>query len=156
MEHLVKQYKPSRIVFLGDLFHSEYNHSWKSFKNFIESRICIRPELVIGNHDILEQREYAFLDVYLDHLIIEPFILTHEPLDNKSKIALYNLCGHLHPSIRINGSARQSFRVDCFYFSKKHGILPAFGNFTGSSKLPARSVEDQIFAIAENEVIPLT
>jgi DNA ligase-associated metallophosphoesterase len=155
MELLVKHYKPARIIFLGDLFHSEYNHSWQSFKHFIEFKIGIKPELVVGNHDVLQQKEYAFMNIYIDHLIIEPFILTHEPLDNKSDFKLYNLCGHLHPSISIKGSARQSFRVECFYFSKKHGILPAFGNFTGTSKLPVRLAEDQIFAIAENEVIPL-
>lgn len=155
MELLVRHYNPARIIFLGDLFHSEYNHSWQSFKQFIETKIGIRPELIVGNHDVLEQKEYTFMDIYIDHLIIQPFILTHKPLDEQSSSRLYNLCGHLHPGISIRASARQSFRVECFFFSKNHGILPAFGNFTGTSKVSARSAEDQIFAIAENQVMLL-
>jgi uncharacterized protein len=67
----------------------------------------------------------------------------------------YNLCGHLHPSVQIHGKAKQSFRVDCFYFGKNQGILPAFGNFTGRSKMSVNKNEDKIFAIAENEIIAL-
>ena len=109
----------------------------------------------MGNHDILDHKRYDFLKMCHDSLVIEPFILSHEPLPEKRLDNNYNLCGHLHPSIRISGPARQSFRVECFYFGKKQAILPAFGTFTGTSKLPKRAKNDSIFAITENEVIPL-
>jgi DNA ligase-associated metallophosphoesterase len=153
--YLIKFYKPDRLIFLGDLFHSSYNPAWDRFRHLFSSQITVKPELVSGNHDILASEDYNFMDVYLDSLIIEPFILSHVPLEENKTFGFYNLCGHLHPSIQIYGRAKQSFRVDCFYFGKNHGILPAFGNFTGRSRIPAKKPEDRIFAIAENEIIPL-
>jgi uncharacterized protein len=153
--YLTDFYKPNRLIFLGDLFHSTYNPAWEKFKYLFTRKIAIKPELVSGNHDILASDDYTFMDVYQHSLIIEPFILSHAPLEIYNAFEFYNLCGHLHPSIQIYGKAKQSFRVDCFYFGKNHGILPAFGNFTGRSRMPAKKPEDKIFAIAENEIIPL-
>lgn len=153
--YLVDFYKPKRLIFLGDLFHSDYNSAWKKFRNLFENQILLRPELVTGNHDILDTAHYTFMDIYPDSLIIEPFILSHVPLEHNMTFELYNLCGHLHPSVLIHSGAKQSFRIDCFYFGKNQGILPAFGNFTGRSKMSVNKDEDKIFAIAENEIIPL-
>ena len=114
------------------------------------------PELILGNHDILEHSNYDFLKVHVEILEIEPFILSHIPLDKIQLNGYYNLCGHLHPSIRISGSAKQSLRVECFYFGENHGILPAFGNFTGSSKMPRRRKSDNIFAVTNQKIIPLS
>jgi uncharacterized protein len=155
LTHLIDYYKPDRLVILGDLFHSSYNAAWEKFRHLFTNQIALKPELVSGNHDILDAEHYAFMSIYNDSLIIEPFILSHIPLDQNNIFEFYNLCGHLHPSIVIYGRAKQSFRVDCFYFGKKHGILPAFGNFTGRSKMPSRNSEDKIFAVAENQIVPL-
>ncbi len=155
LEHVVKEYRPQRLVFLGDLFHSFHNSAWESFKSFMTQKIGIKPELVIGNHDILDDHQYSFLTVHKSNLIIEPFILSHKPLQEEMISNHYNLCGHIHPGIQVRSRAKQSFRVACFYFGKQHGILPAFGNFTGMSKLPILAKSDQIFAITENQVIPL-
>ena len=67
----------------------------------------------------------------------------------------YNLCGHIHPAIKIFGSAKQSLRVECFYFGEKHGILPAFGRFTGNAKMPKRKKEDTVLAIANQKIIQI-
>ena len=155
MNYLIKTYQPRRLVFLGDLFHSEYNKAWEEFKKYTIKYIQIKPELVIGNHDILDESHYSFMDIHRNTLIIEPFILTHQPMAEEEISEFYNLCGHLHPSVRIFGAAKQSFRVECFYFGQKQGILPAFGNFTGTSKLLKKAKNDKTFAITENEVIPL-
>lgn len=155
LDYLVDHYKPKRLIFLGDLFHSEYNKTWNEFEQFATNKISLRPELVMGNHDILDREQYSFMDICSDTLVLEPFILSHEPLSQGSFADHYNLCGHLHPSIRISGPARQSFRIECFYFGKRQAILPAFGNFTGTSRLPKRAKNDFIFGITENSVIPL-
>jgi len=155
IDYLLEHYEPKRLIFLGDLFHSHYNSSWDEFEHYLRTKKGLHIELVMGNHDILVTERYAFMDLHLDHLLIEPFILSHKPLAEKERLNSYNLCGHLHPSIRINALARQSFRVACFYFGRHQAILPAFGNFTGTSKLPKKSENDHIFAITENEVIPL-
>jgi DNA ligase-associated metallophosphoesterase len=152
--YLAEIYKPARIIFLGDLFHSSVNKAWKYFRDFCESRIDIRTELILGNHDILDLANYDFMDVHQDILILHPFILSHKPLTLTELKGYYNLCGHIHPSIRISGMAKQSVRVDCFHFSKNQGILPAFGNFTGNSRMAVNST-DRIFAVTNQKIIPL-
>ena len=109
----------------------------------------------MGNHDIMEPSRYDFLSIHKDPLEIGPFIFSHHPLNITHLNGKYNLCGHIHPAIRISGSAKQSIRVACFYFAENHGILPAFGNFTGSAKMPKRKKEDQIFGIANQKIIKL-
>jgi DNA ligase-associated metallophosphoesterase len=155
LEHVIQAYNPQRLIFLGDLFHSMHNTTWEAFKIFITKKINIKPELVVGNHDILDEHQYSFLTLHTNYVIIKPYLLSHKPLPENMISDFYNLCGHLHPSVKLRGGARQSLSVACFYFGKKHGILPAFGNFTGSSKLPNWEKSDQIFAITENQVIPL-
>ena len=156
LSFLITSYSPDRIVFLGDLFHSSINNSWHTFKEFCSEFISLKPELVLGNHDILDHDYYEFMDVHEDKFILEPFVLSHQPLDTSAMNGLYNLCGHIHPSIRISGLAKQSLRVECFHFGKNHGILPAFGNFTGTAKIPAHSKEDDIFAIASQKILRLS
>ena len=155
LEHLLIIYKPARIIFLGDLFHSMINNAWKTFKNFCKDRIHIKTELILGNHDILDPSYYEFLDVHHGVLKIDPFILSHKPLDEENFAGYYNLCGHIHPSVKITGSAKQSIRVECFHFGRNHGILPAYGNFTGTSKVPANTETDRIFAVTNQKIIPL-
>lgn len=155
LAHLIEIYTPRRVLFLGDLFHSSYNNAWNTFSSFCEQRSELSFELIMGNHDILDINQYNFLLVHEAHLEIGPYILSHIPLNIEHIHNKYNLCGHLHPSIRISGSAKQSLRVECFYFGEKHGILPAFGNFTGNAKMPNRKKEDTVFAIANQKIIQL-
>ena len=155
LDYLMKNYKPARVIFLGDLFHSLVNNSWKKFRDFCENKIEIEAELILGNHDILDHVHYDFLKVHQDILELDPFILSHKPLASTDLRGRYNICGHLHPSIRISGLAKQSVRVECFHFSKSHGILPAYGNFTGSSKMAINASTDRIFAVTNQKIIPL-
>lgn len=155
IEYLNNTYKPERIIFLGDLFHSEHNETWKIFKQFCESKFNYKTELVLGNHDILDKSQYNFLELHIENLIIKPFILTHVPLKTHDPNGLYNLCGHIHPAIKLSGMAKQSLSLECFYFSKNHGILPAFGSFTGRSITNKRKSEDEIFAVTNKEIVPL-
>jgi len=155
INYLYNYYKPDRIIFLGDLFHSEYNETWIRFKEFFDSKIKIKAELVLGNHDILDKSHYQFLELHTENLPIKPFILTHIPLKLDELNGHYNLCGHIHPAIKLSGMAKQSLSFECFYFSKNHGILPAFGSFTGRSIMPKRKSEDEIFAVTNKEIIHL-
>lgn len=156
MDHLIKIYKPERIIILGDLFHSAYNKSWLIFRRFCEENITIKPELVVGNHDILDHIHYDFLTLHTEKLIIEPFVLSHKPMEIQDLNGHYNLCGHIHPSVKISGFAKQNLRVECFYFGKNIGILPAFGSFTGMSKMIHKYTEDKIFAVTDQKIIHLS
>ena len=155
IDYLIEQYRPKRILILGDLFHSAINNSWKYFREFCRDRVPVRPELVLGNHDILDTKNYDFLDLYQDTLTVDPFVFSHKPLENSTSQDGYNICGHIHPAVRLSGIAKQSVRVECFYFGSNHGILPAFGNFTGNAKIAKRHQEDRVFAVTNQKIIPL-
>ena len=151
LEDLLQTYSPQTVYFLGDLFHSELNTEWLAFKALLKRYTAIRFVLIQGNHDILHELSYANLksEVYNQPLNVGPFTLSHEPLEHCSG---YNLCGHLHPGVRLLGTARQSLRLPCFYFGEKGGILPAFGEFTGLYILQPKK-KDQVFIIAGAKVM---
>jgi len=146
---LIKEFNPERIAFLGDLFHSDYNIDWDYFCDWLAKYPQISFELIQGNHDILYKIDYRNAGIALvDELQIGPFSLTHEKINSP----LYNISGHVHPSVRLRGVARQALKLPCFYFSNKHALMPAFGTFTGFVSVePTRS--DHVFVIAENQII---
>lgn len=163
LNNLINHFKSEQVLILGDLFHSIYNKEWEDFDHFLHDRPNISFVLVKGNHDILpaEAYEISNLDVVEDMLIIAPFCFSHKPaftipsLKNEAFIAgnkdyqpYYNLCGHVHPGISIQGNLGQKFRMPCFYFSSQGGILPAFGKFTGYKCLKKTS-SDSVFGVAE-------
>ncbi|NJN28459.1 MAG: ligase-associated DNA damage response endonuclease PdeM [Cyclobacteriaceae bacterium] len=152
---LIAHYQPERIMILGDLFHSAYNQSWQVFQQFFESQISFKPELVPGNHDILDKHHYQRYHLHEAPLAIGPYILSHVPIAPGLLGGTTNLCGHIHPAVSIRGKARQSLKLECFYFNKNHGILPAFGRFTGTAKMQQRHPGDTVFAVTDQKVVPI-
>ncbi len=158
-DHLISlllSFQPKRVLLLGDLFHSDYNLVWEEWEGLLEQFADISFELVPGNHDVLPSEMYQKSRMKILSVIHDegPFRFTHEPLEEVAT-ALYNLCGHVHPGVRLHGNGRQSLRLPCFYFGERQGILPAFGSFTGLAILSVNR-GDQVFGIADAEVIPLS
>ncbi|MEP1032880.1 ligase-associated DNA damage response endonuclease PdeM [Ekhidna sp.] len=149
LESLIQKHRPKEVILLGDLFHSFENNEWKDFLRFLEVYDFVKFTLIEGNHDILDNYPLALEMTPLLHL--SPFSFTHI----KEESSYYNLSGHLHPGITIKGKARQSITMPCFCFSNNHGLLPAFGQFTGIKKIHPQK-EDRVFGIAEGIVIELT
>ncbi len=148
----INQMKPERVVFLGDLFHSTYNEEWETVGQITDHFRQCTFELVVGNHDILGQVQYERHAIHrIDQLILAQWLLTHEPLTEVPE-NYYNLAGHIHPGIRMRGSGRQSLILPCFYFGKRQGLLPAFGEFTGLAKIKPQK-EDRVFVLAEGKII---
>lgn len=148
LHDLLISYKPLEVILLGDLFHSFKNNEWDDFMSFVKVFDHVKFTLVRGNHDIMG--EYPKELHMVDLLEREPFSFTHQREENK----LYNFSGHIHPGIRINGIAREGLTLPCFYFSKNHGVLPAFGQFTGIKKIrPSKG--DKIFGIVDDNVMEL-
>ena len=146
---LIAKFKPQQVIFLGDLFHSDHNQGWEVFKRWIKSKAPLPFKLVLGNHDVLDESSYRISNLeVMEKLSLHPFDLTHIPEETE----LYNLAGHIHPAVRLTGKGRQSLRLPCFYFGKKNGLLPAFGNFTGTAKINIDKT-DAVFAIADNKVV---
>ena len=149
---IVNLTKPERIICVGDLFHSHYNPEWEVFGELVKYFSAISFELVLGNHDIMSERQYERKGILIhDELIIAPFIFTHHPLDEIPE-NLYNLAGHIHPGVQLLGKGRQSVTLPCFYFGTRQGFLPAFGMFTGLARIAPKK-NDRIFVVAENKVM---
>jgi uncharacterized protein len=157
MSDLIRKYKPERIIFLGDLFHSELNNDWDWFVMWRELFKEIEMILVKGNHDILHDSIFDHLNFKIMETYQEgPFLFSHEPL-NSVMIQFtdkYIISGHIHPGVTLRGSGYQSVSLPCFYFGKQQAILPAFGRFTGRFCITYEA-DDKVFGVLKHKVISL-
>lgn len=145
--------KPKRVIFLGDLFHSIYNDGWETFGQIRHAFAQCSFELVIGNHDILSERQYQrhHIRVHPESLRLNNLFFTHEPLEETPE-GLFNITGHIHPGAHLRGTGRQSVTLPCFYIRSNQCILPAFGAFTGMATVQPK-LGDKIFVVADGKVI---
>jgi len=151
---LLHHFNPERLIVVGDLFHSVANKELELFQRWRSDFSRLKITLVKGNHDILKKDWYAAnnIEVIDDTLTIGGFSFTHDQCDTNADT--YSFCGHIHPGIVLNGLGKQSLRFPCFYFTRDHCILPAFGKFTGLANIhPAK--KDTVFAIADDTLIKL-
>ncbi len=149
---LIELSKPTRVIFLGDLFHSHYNAEWEVFGELIKHFVGIHFDLVIGNHDIMSDIQYERKGIQVfDQLKLGPFLLTHHPEETVEE-NFYNLSGHIHPGVRLVGKGRQAITLPCFHFGKDQGYLPAFGMFTGTARVHPKK-DDRIFAIVDETIV---
>ena len=151
---LIERFRPNRILFLGDLFHSRVNSEWEELTDFFAQFPEIEKILLKGNHEIEINNEYEKRGfTVLPSLAIDDIVFIHEApehnLDNT-----YTICGHIHPAVRLSGQANQNLRLPCFWFGEKIGVLPAFGEFTGHHTVQPKK-GDRVFVIAENRVVPV-
>lgn len=149
---LLQDLSPDRVIFLGDLFHSHYNAEWEVFGQVLRAFPQISFELVIGNHDILGKYQYDkhAITVHRDPLVVKPFLLSHEPLEERH--TYYNLAGHIHPAVMLEGKARQRLKLPCFYFKEYQGLLPAFGVFTGMHVMQP-SKGEHVYVLVDGQVV---
>ena len=150
MSYLLLNYPIQQVIILGDLFHSTYNVEWNNFLEFLDHFGDITFYLVLGNHDILSSEKYI-ADNLTCHSTLDmaPFHFTHEPTKHSE---LYNLCGHIHPCIKMKGRGLQRLRLPCYHFGIKSGVLPAFGAFTGGYNITPDK-DDDVYAITANAVL---
>lgn len=157
LDKMLQDFQPETVLLLGDLFHSDYNHVWPLFKNFMTERPAVSFELVPGNHDILPDQDYrdSSLKTHPCYFVSPPFSFSHYPQKAEEvKPELYNFSGHLHPCVTLNNGRRNQLKLPCFYFGTEQAILPAFGEFTGCAEVAVRE-GDRIFVLAEGEVVPV-
>lgn len=150
---LLWDFQPRRVLFLGDLFHSEYNTDWEELIELTSQYEAIRFELVVGNHDILSPDAYqaARLLVHEEPYQLGSFLLSHHPMEEVPEGG-YNLAGHIHPRVVLEGMGKQRMRLPCFWFGKDQALLPAFGVFTGTAVVKPKT-GDQVFVLAEERVV---
>ncbi len=150
LERLIRSFDAKQVIFLGDLFHSDINDAWTEFK----SMLTLFPDrvfhLILGNHDILDESMYGGMELSYQ-MEINNLILTHEPMDEIQK-GKYNLCGHIHPGVRLRGKGKQTLRIPCFFFGPHTGILPSFGTFTGTHVIKPND-GDRVFVVMDDVVM---
>jgi uncharacterized protein len=143
----------TRLIVLGDFVHSARSfaastrEAWSTWRA-THARLPIT--LLRGNHDARagDPPPDLRIEVIDTPLRCGPYLLAHEPEPMPEG---YVLAGHMHPCVRVGGHGFNSLRLPCFHFGARVGVLPAFGEFTGSHVLP-REEGDRVFAIAEQRV----
>lgn len=137
-----------RLIVLGDFWHSRDGRTDRVAADLTEWRAArpgLRVDLVRGNHDRAGPPPHGWGD-WSAGLTEPPFLFAHFPDPSD---AGYTIAGHLHPGVVLG---RERLRLPCFWFGPRVGVLPAFGDFTGAARAPARR-GDRVFAVAGNEVI---
>jgi DNA ligase-associated metallophosphoesterase len=155
LDRLVDAHDIERIVFLGDLFHAAQSHApatLAQLRAWRERRAALQLLLVEGNHDASAGAPPADLRIETvgEPWLDGPFAFCHHPRPFMDR---YVLAGHLHPAYRLAGR-RDSVRLPCFWLGAQVGVLPAFGDFTGSCTIAPRA-GDRVYAIAEGRVIAM-
>ena len=156
LTRLLEQTGAGRIVFIGDFLHAKegrHPDTLKSIERWRDRHASVEMILVRGNHDRRAgdpPREFRMTCVEAP-LLEAPFALAHHPVEVEGH---YVLAGHIHPAVKLSGAGRQHARLPCFWFGKRVGVLPAFGEFTGVAVVEPEP-EDRVFCIAGADVIPV-
>lgn len=148
---VLEDYQPMRVMILGDLFHSDSNRECDEWEELMAYFPDISFHLIIGNHDkwsIGGCTDAMTLDSSLEE---NGILFTHEPTEDA---VLINFCGHIHPGIRLKGSARQSLKLSCFWLSEKRLIFPAFSELTGLAVVKPKR-KDRVFVPLEHKVVEI-
>ncbi len=150
----IQFYKPTQLIIVGDLFHSDFNKEHDLFLKWRNDLPLLQINLIMGNHDILKSKWYeqAEITVHKKTFAVGNFSFTHDINDCSDNEENYCFSGHIHPGIRINGLGKQSLQLPCFYFAKKYAVLPAFGKFTGTFPVHPEPGET-VFALVENNIM---
>jgi DNA ligase-associated metallophosphoesterase len=157
LSDLIREHLPQKLIFLGDLFHSDMNTDWDWFAMWRQQFLKLEIILIRGNHDIIKDKHYHALNItLLEKLQTGPFLMLHHPLppEKLEHAAGYVLCGHIHPGVNLKGKGRQSLTLPCFAFADKQGILPSFGRFTGRVAIQHQQ-NDRVFAVLSDKVMAL-
>lgn len=153
------QTQATSIFFLGDFVHSYSRYETDFVSELLKWRKAhqhIAMTLIMGNHDRGQRRLFHQLDLTVvdQPLLIDGLALCHYP-ETPVPMGTYSLAGHLHPSVKVSGGGDCLAKIPCFHFGEDVGVLPAFGEFTGTQRVtPSRT--DRVFAIADDQVIEVT
>jgi len=106
LSYLFLNHEIEKVLFLGDLFHSENNAATELYKELFSSFSQLTFILIKGNHDMFDMTVYEQLNLEVyESLEIGPFFFTHIPENSDTH---YNIAGHIHPAVRLKGKGRSS------------------------------------------------
>jgi DNA ligase-associated metallophosphoesterase len=153
---LIDACRAERIVFLGDLVHDSAARRAASaaFACWRRQHSELAIVLVRGNHDRRAGNLASEWNVSVapEPLIEDGFALCHVPHRVSNA---YVIAGHTHPGVRLNGRARETVRLPCFWFTPTHAVLPAFGAFTGLADVEPQP-GDKVYVEAGDRIVPVS
>lgn len=161
LDALIDHFRPRHVAALGDSFHDIAAGERMSDRDFDATNAVVakvpRFTWILGNHDpdvpdgLDGGRE--------DHLQCGDFLLTHLPT-HPFGVRGVNVCGHLHPKVRIR-TRRGGVSRPCYAVSQGRIILPSFGTFTGGLDVDHPAIADELdgprafFATTPSAIIPI-
>jgi len=150
---LIDHHGAARIVFLGDFLHAaaaQRASVLDPVRQWRARHAGVACVLVRGNHDSHAGDPPADLEIEVgdEPWPLGPFAACHHPQTLEGRLVL---AGHLHPTVTLNGPARDRQRLPAFWRSEGLLVLPAFGAFTGGSsqRVPAGA---DCFAVGGGQV----
>jgi DNA ligase-associated metallophosphoesterase len=153
---LIEQVQPERLVFLGDLLHAREAQGAGTMRQFADWRAGharLAMTLVEGNHDRRAGSLPAALgiEVVNEPWTVQGIAFCHHPqrIDGAGVVA-----GHVHPCVRLYGTANDALRLPCFWRQSGLLTLPAFGEFTGGAPIE-REAGDRVLAVADERLIEI-
>lgn len=152
---MVARHGAGRLVVLGDFLHAAEARTpavLAALADWRAAHAALEIVLVRGNHDSHAgdpppQLGIAVVD---EPHLLGPFAACHHPQRHATH---HVLAGHVHPTVVLQGPARDALRLPCFSVEVEEGmtLLPAFGEFTGSATL-ARAPGRRLFAVGAGRV----
>ena len=150
LEQEINETGAEHVVVLGDFIHGKIDSDHDFYLRFNTWRVGlphVKFTVLLGNHDrYLSESSINHVD-FLDELLVDGFVLTHEPDPDARG---YVLAGHIHPVANLSDGVDR-MRLPVFWFSKQVGVLPAFGEFTGGYAVKP-AANDRLFGVGEGVV----
>jgi DNA ligase-associated metallophosphoesterase len=129
LERVCRQYKPHRVVCLGDSFHDLGGPGRMAAGDLGRLRRLVQRHdwvWVAGNHDPAPPTDLGGETVAT--LTVGPLTLRHEAATGA--LPSGEVSGHFHPKATVRTRGRR-ISGRCFVTDGRRLILPAFGAFTG-------------------------
>lgn len=179
LETLLKAWPVQQLVVLGDLIHhssslDRHGRLLEKLRRFRSRWPDLAFHLVLGNHDrALEpahnrpqaEELVAALDLkrhpetFVQHGIRgyhdpseQAGLDILNPEDPQGESEPWQVCGHLHPTVRLQLGRGHWQRIPCFTRLGRQWMLPAFGAFTGSFAIEPNNY-DEIVGLVEGELL---
>ncbi|HEY3780604.1 MAG TPA: ligase-associated DNA damage response endonuclease PdeM [Fimbriimonadaceae bacterium] len=152
--NLLDETGASSLYILGDMWHAKEGLAQQTLqviRDWRSTHTSLEITLVMGNHDrkcgeLPQDLNVRTVD---EPLKLSPFTLLHDPA---KAVGAYSFGGHIHPCVRLAGFGGQSERVPCFWFGQDRAVLPAFGSFTGCSRV-VPAADDQVYVAIDGKVL---